>query len=261
MSTTPTIPSVQLAAARERILESMRRRHSVTGKDAWLLILSGATVLFIFGWVFSFAAMIIHSIIAGWENTWRMSAFFLLYLVVVALLLVLQERRTRGGFFSFASSDVDLRRDPDDKAEYLIERSKAHLGSLVEYGGWPGRALVAGIRGVLGIRESSLDTILPEAAEVLTRMLALDAGVKLTELAPSGTDPMHLMPILKWLDTHDYIGFSTRGDKVWVSSGAKKRFAEDGVVLPKAGTVVAPVIQAKPQTAKPNVDEGPIELA
>jgi hypothetical protein len=254
-----TVAPEKLAAARDQVLASMRKRHVLAGRDAWMLVASGGVVLFIFGWFVAFSSMIAHSILSGWDNSWRMSAYFLLYLLVVAVWLVIQERRTRGAFFSFASSDVDLRRDPDNSAEYLINRSKTHLATLIEYGAWPGRALIAGVRGLLGIRETSLDTILPEAADVLTRMLALDAGVKIVELAPAGTDPMQLMPILKWLDTHDHIGFSTRGDKVWVSSPAKKQFAEDGVVLPKAGTVVSPT-DVKSSGA-PKIDEGPIELA
>ncbi len=260
MSQPTPIDPARFAAAREAVLRSMQARHSVAGNDAWTLLLGGTVVLVILGWAVAFLLMIVHAMLAGYENAWHTHTFFLIYLLVIAGVLFLQERSTRGGFFSFAASDVDLRRDPENTAEWVMSRSKTHLTSLLEYLAWPTRAWIAGYRGLRGIRQSGLDSILPEAAEVLTRMLALDVGIKLTELAPAGTDPLQMMPILKWLDTHDYIGFSTRGDKVWVSSPAKKRFAQDGVIVPKAGAVATPDGE-KPQPAGQRPDEGPIELA
>lgn len=258
MSQLPPIDLNQLAPAHSAVLRSMEKRHHVEGNEAWTLVLGGGVVLLVFGGVVSFLAMILHAILAGWENAWRLQTFFVIYVVILLAFLFWRERQTRGMFFSFAASDVDLRRDPDNSAEYLMQRGRTHLSTLVEYARWPARAVIAGYRGLRGIRATSLDAILPDAADVLTRMLAYDVGVKLTELAPRGTDPAQMMPILKWLDTHDYIGFSTRGDKVWVSSPAKKRFVEDGVVVPKAGTAV--VAAAKAQ-ATPKADDGPIELA
>lgn len=259
MSQLPPIDPNQLAPARTAVLRSMEKRHHVEGNEAWTLVLGGGVVLLVFGGFVAFVLMILHAILAGWENAWWLHTYFALYVVVVLAFLLFRERQTRGMFFSFAASDVDLRRDPDNSAEYLLERSRTHLSTLFEYARWPARAIIAGYRGLRGIRATSLDAILPEAADVLTRMLAYDVGIKLTELAPPGTDPAQMMPILKWLDTHDYIGFSTRGDKVWVSSPAKKRFVEDGVVVPKAGTVVATPAKAQATPAKP--DDGPIELA
>ena len=241
MSQSTPIDPTRRAAAREQVLQSMRKRHCVVGNEAWTLLAGGTVVLLILGWVLAFALSILHAMFAGWENAWRMSLFFLIYLIFVGTFLFFQERRTRGGFFSYSSGDVDLRRDPENTTEYVLTRSKKHLDSLIEYLSWPARAWIAGYRGIRGIRASGLDLILPEASEVLTKMLMLDAGVKLTDLAEPRCDPSQMMPVLKWLDTHDYIGFSTRGDKVWVSSTAKKRFQEDGVIVPKATAQVLPI--------------------
>jgi len=64
--------------------------------------------------------------------------------------------------------------------------------------------------------------------------------VKIAALAAPGTDPLTLMPVLKWLDLHDYIGISSKGDRVWVSSPAKKRFAEEKIVVPKLEAAAIP---------------------
>lgn len=259
MSALPIAPE-KLAESRQQILKSLQKRHYMTPNDAWPLLGIGVIALVIVSWVLGIVAMVLHAMLSGWESAWPTHRFFALSLLIFAVVLVIQERRTRGGFFSFAASDIDLRRDRDNTAEYFIRRSKTHLATFAEYAGWPGRAIIAGVRGLLGIRETSLDTILPEAADVLTRMFAIDEGVKIPVLAPPGTDPMQLMPILKWLDTHDYIGFSTNGEKVWISSRARKRFSEDGIIVPRAiGT--APIDPAKAQATDESGKQGPIELA
>lgn len=259
MSATP-IAADKLAASRQQILQSLQKRHYLKPADAWPLLVGGGIVLIVASWLLGLFSMILHASFFGWENAWSVGRFFTLFLLVFVVWLVIQERRTRGGFFSFAASDIDLRRDREETAEYLIRRGKTHLATFVEYASWPGRAIIAGARGLLGIRETSLDSILPDAADVLTRMFALDEGVKIATLAPAGTDPMQLMPILKWLDTHDYIGFSTNGERVWISSKARKRFSEDGIIVPRA-IGAAPIDPAKTQATGDGANQGPIELA
>lgn len=258
--TVPPLAPEKLAAVRQQILASLQKRHHLTPGDAWPLLAGGVIVLLVAAWLLGLFTMIAHASLAGWDQAWRVRSFFILYVLLFAVFLVVQERRTRGAFFSFAASDIDLRRDREETAEYFIRRGRTHLATLIEYGSWPARAIIAGARGMLGIRETSLDAILPEAADTLSRLVALDQGVKLAALAPTGTDPSQLMPILKWLDTHDYIGFSTTGEKVWISSMARKRFAQDGIIVPR-NDAAAPSDPAKMQASDGSDNEGPIELA
>ena len=213
-----------LAELRERVYSTMLKRHTIDSQMAWGLIGGGVAILFLAGVVFSFVMMIVSGILFGGPG---FSAWLLLYVIALVPLMIWQERRTRGGFFTFAQPDVDLTRDRDNMGEYLLERSKANANAVVEGFLWAPRAIFAGIRALRGIREPGLDLVLPEAADLLTLLLSLDGGVKIKDLAPPGEDPMQLMPTLKWLDAHDYIGISTRGDRVWVSTFAKKRLKAD----------------------------------
>lgn len=227
---TAVVPSAdeqarRLADLRERVYATMLKRHTVDPQLAWALIGGGVVILFIVGVVFAFILSILSAIL--FDDGFGFRAWLLIYLVALVPLLIWQERRTRGGFFTFAQPDVDLTRDRDNLGEYLLERSKSNATAIVEGFMWAPRAIFAGVRAIRGIRETGLDLVLPEAADLLTLLLSLDGGVKIKDLAPPGQDPMQLMPTLKWLDAHDYIGISTRGDRVWVSTFAKKRLTTD----------------------------------
>lgn len=246
-----------LAAARDQVLDFMRRRHTIADTTAWTLLLGGGLVLIALGCLLSFFMMLLHASIAGWYEAFSVGTFFAGYLVLMSIWLVYFARSTRAGFFSFASTDVDLTRDPDNTAEYLIRRTRTHAATFVEYLMWAPRAFIAGLRGIRGKPQEGLERILPEAADTLTLMLSIDSGVKIADLALPGEDPLMLMPTLKWLDTHDYIGFSTRGDRVWVSSIAKKRLVEEGIIVPKANAKITPANQSRGAADS----DGPIELA
>ena len=218
-------PTVQLKAMRERVYATMLKRHTIDAQLAWALILGGLSILLVAGAIFSIVMYFVTAI--TFEEPSSAKFFFLLYLLALIPLFVWQVRRTRSGFFTLAQPDVDLTRDPDNIGEYLINRSRANANAVIDGFLWAPRAIIAGIRALRGVREAGLDIVLPEAADLLTLMLSLDGGVKIKDLAPPGEDPMQLMPTLKWLDAHDYIGTSTRGDRVWVSTFAKKRLAAD----------------------------------
>ena len=233
--TTSAKPSVadrdaQLATAREAILRSMRERHALKPPLSYALLGGGLMLMLVFGVVLAVVLKFLGFFVFGLD--FSVTAWLILYLVALVPFLVWTERRARGGFFTFASGDVDVTRDSDGD-DYLLERGAAHLNSAVNALLWPPRAFVAGLHAVRGVPERGLDLVLPEAADTLTLMLTLDGGVKIKDLVPADADPMGLMPVLKWLDAHDYIGISTKGDRVWVSSPAKKRFVEEGIRVPK----------------------------
>jgi hypothetical protein len=215
----------RLADLRERVYATMLKRHTLEPKVAWGLILAGAAILFFVGLIFALFMLIVSAIL--FDEGPGFQAWLIVYLIALVPLLIWQERRTRGGFFTLAQPDVDLTRDPDNVGDYLLNRSKANATAIVDGFMWAPRAIVAGFRAVRGVRETGLDRVLPEAADLLTLLLSLDGGVKIKDLAPPGEDAMQLMPTLKWLDAHDYIGTSTRGDRVWVSTFAKKRLTAD----------------------------------
>ena len=215
---------------RERVLAILRAKHRLTPRDGWLLMLAGVAMIAAPGFVLSAVLSFLGYML--FETPPGFAAWFCIYLLLVSPVLVLEARRSRHGFFTFAAVDVDLRKDPDDLAELIVERARTHARSLIELLLWGPRALFAGLRAVAGWPQEGLERILPEAADVLTRMLTLDKAAQIKALADPGVEPLTLMPVLKWLDAHDYIGFSTRGDRVWVSSPAKAMFAQG-----RAGTL------------------------
>lgn len=216
----------QLADLRERVYSTLLKRVTIEPQLAWGLLLGGAFILLAVSALLAFALSVIGAIAFGGEGP-SFRFWFWLFLFASIPLIVWQERRSRSGFFTLAQPDVDLTRDRDNLGEYLLERSKSNATAIIDGLLWAPRAMVAGFRALRGTHSPGLDLVLPEAADLLTLMLTLDGGVKIKDLAPPGQDPMQLMPTLKWLDAHDYIGTSTRGDRVWISTFAKKRLTAD----------------------------------
>jgi hypothetical protein len=222
----------RLALLREKVFTSMRKRHTIEHSLAWGLLLMGGAIIVFAGLVVAFVLAFI-SFNFGFGFSIRF--WLIVYALFVVPLLIWQERRTRGGFFTLAAADVDLRRDPDSIGEYYLQRTQAHAVAFTEALLWGPRAFLAGLRSLRGIRETGLDLVLPEAADTLTLLLSMDGGVKIKDLVAPTDDPMRLMPVLKWMDQHDYIGISSKGDRVWVSSIAKKLLTADHgeAILPK----------------------------
>lgn len=222
--------AAKLAAAREQILAALRERHTIQPPFAWALLGGGLLLMLTIGVVLAFVSYFVGYFALGIELSF--TVWLLLYLLLMVPLVVWTERRAHSGFFSLMSADVDLTRDRDGD-DVLLKRgadTMTSVGNAVMFGP---RAFVAGLHALRGVPQKGLDLVLPEAAETLTLMLSIDGGVKIADLAPPGSDPLALMPVLKWLDLYDYIGISSRGDRVWVSSPAKKRFIERGIVVPK----------------------------
>lgn len=222
-----------LANARERIFAFLREQHTLQPQLAWALLVGGLALMLLIGVVFGFLMWLLSIVVVGGDEAIGIRAWLFVYILLVTPVVIWTERRARSGFFTLYSADVDLTRDDDGRGEYLLQRSAAHATSFMNVVMFGPRAFVAGLHAIRGVKQQGLDLVLPEAADTLTLMLSIDGGVKIADLAAPGTDPMSLMPILKWLDTHDYIGISSKGDRVWVSSPAKKRFAEAGIVVPK----------------------------
>ena len=228
--------TAQLATAREQIYASLKDRHTIKPPLSYALLGGGLSLMLAIGVVLS---LIVFFITAFMFNGSPLSfhGWLLLYVLAMIPLVFWIDRRARQGFFSF-NGDVDLTRDndADTTAEALLRRGAGGAQTLLNALLWPPRAFVAGLHAMLGVPQRGLDLVLPEAADTLTLMLTLDGAVKLVELAPPDADPMQLMPVLKWLDANDYIGIGTRGDRVWVSSPAKKRFVEQGIRVPMPAT-------------------------
>lgn len=216
----------RLADLRERVYTTLLKRSTIEPQLAWALLLGGAFIILAVSAILAFVITIISLPLYDGEGPSFRFWFWLFVLAFVPLILW-EERRSRSGFFTLAQPDVDLTRDRDNLGEYLLERSKSNARAIVDGLLWAPRAMVAGFRAIRGTRSPGLDLVLPEAADLLTLMITLDGGVKIKDLVPPGEDPMQLMPTLKWLDAHDYIGTSTRGDRVWVSTFARKRLAAD----------------------------------
>lgn len=217
-----------LAMAREQILASLRARHTIGTQLAWALLVGGAMLMLVIAAALSFVLWLLGLVIGVGIG---FSVWFILWLLVAAGVVVWVERRARNGFFSLMPSDVDLTRDDD--GGYTLERGAAGVTTFLNGLMFAPLAFVGGLHALRGVPQRGLEMVLPEAADTLTLMLSIDGGVKIAALAPPDTDPLALMPVLKWLDLNDYVGISSKGDRVWVSSPAKKRFADEGIKVPK----------------------------
>lgn len=229
-----------LGVARERILAALREHHTIKPQLAWALLLGGASLMLVIGVVLSFAMWLLSIVVVGGDAAMGIRAWLVVYILLVVPVVVWVDRRARSGFFSLMSADVDLTRDVDNNGDYLLQRSAAHATSVMNVLMFGPRAFIAGLHALRNVPLRGLELVLPEAADTLTLMLSIDGGVKIAALAAPGADPLSLMPVLKWLDLHDYIGISSKGDRVWVSSPAKKRFAEAGIQVPKLEAAAVP---------------------
>lgn len=185
-------------------------------------LLMGAGVCFAVGLLFaSFMTGILYALFGSSGIGW--SGWFLVYLIVIVPLLIWQERRSRENYLENAIDRVDP--NPSSYGESRLNRISIWVGVVASWLVWGPRALIDGSRGIRG-RHSMARQAVFERASLLVADLALSpGGVGIKQLLHPPEDMRAFGTAVDMLDTHGWIGKSSDGGSLWLSSTVRAKLA------------------------------------
>lgn len=190
--------------------------YSTTGTAGTLLIF-GALITLVCVIVLAIALRIVLPI-----------SFYLIYAILMLAMLGLLfflEKQTTKGFWAMSIEPGDfigingfLHREGADPMTTILE--------LLLLGP---RLLLAGLHRIQHRPLPRLDDFLARSAVILYTINDQGAGLPLAKLTVDTELPQDLLPHLKFLDHRGWIGFSSDGSKVWLSTPGEKRLRELGI--------------------------------
>jgi hypothetical protein len=177
------------------------------------------------GWCF-LAVFMLATVIALLLNTlfgssglgWR--GWFALFFVGMAALLawLYIRQRTRGAA------------DPVGTEEPAVNRFEALLspdvGKRIPRMVWGPPALLTGLRGLLGMRTRSEEAVFDRAAVLVFDLAKEPGSVGVKAVVHSPEDMSIFGAAVDWLEANDWIGQSTDGSSVFISTLGQQRLVE-----------------------------------
>jgi hypothetical protein len=210
-----------------RLIGQLQQLYAVKTGGGVLLMLAGAGIILL-------AGVVVTSIVTFILYTWFDSSFlgwtgwFVVYLIAIVPLLVREERRSRGHFLSEAAAGLDNPMDASSYGEYQLDRGAAMTAVYSEMLLWGPRALLRGIATMRGQQPTRFRGLLERAAQVILTLYRSPDAMLLAKLIQPGEPPARFREVLKWLDDQDYIGLSSDGKRVWLSSRMRGKLASEG---------------------------------
>jgi hypothetical protein len=171
-----------------------------------------------------FGPLLVAGIATGIQHRWspHHAVAFLPTLLITSAVLIPSlfwfERRTQGRWF-----ENELRRQgttPADlwqcssRGEWELRSTAAGWAGLIEIMLWAPRMLTSAIDRW---RHSVSPNVLAEAASILAYLRHFSGGVRVDELPT-----LQHMPVLRYLVSRDWVGVSSKGDRVWLLQDARK---------------------------------------
>jgi len=183
----------------------------------------GAACLFATLVVIIFWALGVGSLI-GWIG------WFGVYWLVILPLLILQERKSQPGYLiESLSSHIDP--NPSSGGEFLANRGRVGVAILGNMFMWGPRALLEGFSSIRGRPTAKRIALFKRAATMVLELAKYDGGVEIRGLMPPPEDMPVFTQAIDWLDKHDYIGKSSDGERLWITTIGKKRLSDHGIEL------------------------------
>lgn len=156
--------------------------------------------------------------------------WFLIYVLVVVALLFWYDRRP------LTQSLAEARREAGAGLPHVESADAGGGGSplssrLLSWGPGP---LVAGLRGVRGRRNPREIKAFERASVLVLDLAKVDGGVPLKELLHPPEDMQAFGHAVDWLESNDWIGKSTDGNSLWLSSTGRRKLVSRNLA-PKPG--------------------------
>jgi hypothetical protein len=201
--------------------------RSMRGSLGRFLLGVGWCLVAVFVWA-TFFTLLFNALFGGSGIGWR--GWFVLGVVVLIGILVWLEMRA-------LSSDTLLARSTEDEAaaasppatppgapaDYAMPvRPGSPLAKLV----WGPPAVLAGFRGVRGKRTRRQEAVFDRAVVILFDLAREPGRVGVQYLMHPPEDMAAFAAAIDWLEAHDWIGRSTDGASIWLSTLGQKRLVE-----------------------------------
>src|SRR5687768_4770583 len=149
---------------------------------------------------------------------------FLLVTAVLVPLLMLLERRTRGQFLSDSVKGESTPWSASSYGEYELQSAKFAWIGYIEVALTGPRLVWEAIESLRG--HKPVDAPLrAAAAEIVVELLDAGEGMPLQQLVRPGRLPVDAWRAVSYLARHDWVGISTRRDRVWLATPVRERLA------------------------------------
>lgn len=209
---------------RDLIYRWLCTRHCLGVAGALLRISVGAGAIVGAAWVVSgLVAFLVGRLVStdaglavGWPAFWG-------YLLLVAPLLIWRTVRSGGEFY--AAQWIDSSLAHGRCASHGEWRYRAEVATTALYGDllfWGPRLMIEGARRLAGREVVRSASHLARAACVLAHLLRAGEAVRTKALRFPKEPADAFQRNLRWLESHDYIGISSDGQRVWMSSHVRE---------------------------------------
>lgn len=148
-------------------------------------------------------------------------AWFGIYLAILIPILLVHEMRSRKTYVV-----ASLNEEPDSGS--MVTAEKNQIISLLT---WGPRQLLDGLAALRGKRSSDFNTRFKRAAQAVVDLGKYSGGIEVKAIMHPPENMPVFLSALDWLDKHDYIGRSSDGERLWLSSIARKKLTESGITI------------------------------
>jgi hypothetical protein len=210
-----------------RMLAELQQQYALRTGGGAIMILAGAGVILVAGVVL---VSVLCFILWTWfETTWiGWFGWFFVYLLGMGIVMFREYKKSNVSFYDVETPDIDNPGDADSFGEYQMDRVSAGGAWMAHVVMWGPRALLNGITTVTGNQPTRFRGLLARAAQVVVQLYRSPDAMEIKKLVQLGENPARFREVLKWLDDNDYIGLSTDGKRVWLSSRVRTQLNAEG---------------------------------
>ncbi len=183
------------------------------------LVIGGGVCLGMGIVVASLITLCLYSLFATTLIGWW--GWLFLYLLVLVPLLIWHERRSRGDYIADALLLGDS--TPSSRTQHELNRAGLQVAAYAAMLAWGPRALIDGIHALRGQRSMSQHVVFDRAALLVADLSQKDGGILIKQLLHAPEDMQVFGSAVDLLDTHGWIGKSTDGKSLWLSSTFRQK--------------------------------------
>ncbi len=219
---TPSEPSRE-----ERILAELQRMYALKIGGGGVMIAIGAGILFAAGLIVSAVVAFLFwnffdTSLIGWTG------WFIVYVIAIVWLVRRERKLSQVTFFDDSHSNPSGAANPDDYENAELHPGAAASPRLADRLMWAPQALLSGIDTYRGEQPTRFKGLLVRASLVALQLYDSKDPIELKKLIHAGEPPAEFREVLKWLDDNDHIGFSSDGQRAWLSSKLRAKLVNDG---------------------------------
>ncbi|QOV90744.1 hypothetical protein [Humisphaera borealis] len=160
---------------------------------------------------------------------WSWIRWFGIYWLVLIPLLVWHERKNRKDYVVRSLTEDDG--TPYTAGEAASDSIKLQAAGFAMLLTWGPRQLLDGFAAIRGRKSGDRSARFKRAAQAVLELGKYSSGVEIKQIMRPPENMPVFIAALDWLDKHDYIGRSSDGERLWLSTIGRKKLTDKGVVL------------------------------